>query len=139
MSVNQGGFRKGHSTIDTIAKFTDRIMAQINNTELTHAVFVDFKKAFDTVDHLILLKKMANLGIKNQTLNIFRNYLSNRTQRTLANGIVSEDKPILCGVPQGSILGPLLFLIYVNDLEKCTRTSFIKLYADDSDCSSQYG
>ena len=96
---------------DTIAKFTDRIMIHINITEITHAVFVDFKKAFDTVDHFIFLKKIAYPGINIQILNLFRNYLSGRTQRTLANGIVSEEKTILCGAPQGSILDPLLFLV----------------------------
>ena len=114
LDKNQGGFRKGFSTTSTIAKLTDDIYSAINNSELTLAVFIDFKKAFDTLDHNILLLKMKHLGLKDNAIKWFKNYLHGRTQCTVANDITSDPLPITCGVPQGSILGPLLFLCYIT-------------------------
>ena len=84
--------------------------------EVTFACFIDMAKAFDTVIHAILLKKISKLGIKNLLLSWLKNYLTQRKQCTYVNGNTSTLADILCGVPQGSILGPLFFIIYVNDI-----------------------
>ena len=132
LEINQGGFRKNHSTMDTIAKFTNDIFDGINNRNITTAVFIDLAKAFDTVNHEILLKKLDFIGIKGNLLKLLKNYLCNRKQSTTVNNRTSKYRNITCGVPQGSILGPLLFLIYVNDLSSVLRKCKYQLYADDT-------
>ena len=128
----QNGFRAEHSTQDTVAKFTDYIAININNSKCTLATFIDFRKAFDTVNHKILLKKINSLGIKNNTLLWLTSYLYNRKQIVNANGVISKSGTITCGFPQGSTLGPLLFLIYINDINKEFIHAKIKLFADDT-------
>ena len=132
VTEHQSGFRSGHSTISAIADFTDDIYRAINNSNITHTVFIDFSKAFDTINHEILLKKLFHLGFKKSSINWFQNYLTNRKQKIIANNKFSDLKDIVCGVPQGSILGPLLFLLYVNDLGDCLQYTKYKLYADDT-------
>ena len=95
-------------------------------------VFLDLKKAFDTVDHDILLSKMNLYEIQGIALDWFRSYLTNRTQRCLVNGSLSRICSLKCGVPQGTILGPLLFLIYINDLPNCLTSCQSRMYADDT-------
>lgn len=95
-------------------------------------VFVDLKKAFDTVDHTILIAKMKQYGLSELALRFFRSYLENRSQGCLVNGHLSHKLPIKCGVPQGSILGPLLFLIFINDLPNCFNSGTAAMYADDT-------
>jgi hypothetical protein len=90
------------------------------------------KKAFDTIEHEILPGKLNRYGFSNQTVELFRNYLSGRTQITVINNISSGSCEITCGVPQGSILGPLLFLLYINDIPKCQLVSNGRLFADDT-------
>ena len=128
----QGGFRKGRSTIATIADLTDDILSGLNEKEYTLAAFIDLKKAFDTINHSILLRKLPYFGISNQIVDWIRNYLTNRRQKCTVNGSTSRELTITCGVPQGSILGPLLFVMYVNDV--CTNLLHTKatLYADDT-------
>ena len=128
----QGGFRKGFSTISKIADFTDDLFTAINENKLTLAAFIDLRKAFDTVNHNILLQKLKTLGLHLQELKWFESYLVQRFQQTLANGIMSDKLEVYCGVPQGSILGPLLFLIYVNDLPRVIKFSTVHMYADDT-------
>ena len=132
LSSNQGGFRKGHSTTSTIADLTDNLFQHINKGNTTLAAFVDLRKAFDTVNTHILLAKLECGGIRNNVLKWCRNYLSDRVQCTLANGQKSTELPVTCGVPQGSVLGPLFFLVYVNDVEEALDNCGLKLYADDT-------
>ena len=96
------------------------------------AAFIDLSKAFDTVDHSILLKKLKCYGIDNANLAWCNNYLTERSQKTLANGNMSSTHAVSCGVPQGSVLGPLFFILYVNDVQYALRGSQIRLYADDT-------
>ena len=126
----QSGFRKGYSTSKMIGDLTDDI--SVNKNKITSAVFIDFKKAFDTVDHDILNKKLNLLEIQDTNLRLLIDYLSNRKQRTQANNTISGSQEITCGVSQGSILRPLLFLIYVNGMPKHVARSKVQLYADDT-------
>ncbi len=95
-------------------------------------VFLDLKKAFDTVDHNILPKKLHLYGVRGGAYDWFKSYLSNRTQYCQVNGNLSESRTIITGIPQGSILGPLLFLIYINDLPNCLKNADCEMFADDT-------
>ena len=99
---------------------------------LTGVVFLDIRKAFDSVDHSILLEKVQFYGVADRELMWFKSYLTARQQQCLVNGCLSSQSNLLCGVPQGSILGPLLFLIYINDLPNCLKFTTPCLYADDT-------
>ena len=95
-------------------------------------MFLDLKKTFDTVDHDILLKKLNAYGLRGKAGGWFESYLNNRKQFCSLNGQHSKARDIACGIPQGSCLGPLLFMIYLNDLEKCLKFSRARIYADDT-------
>ena len=128
----QNGFRKNHSTTDTIFKFTTELQNNKNSKLNTIALYIDFKKAFDTVNHNILLDKLYNLKITNTVLHWIKSYLTNRTQITQLNGQFSSNEFVTTGVPQGSILGPMLFLCYINDISYVCRNTKMLLYADDT-------
>ena len=128
----QFGFRKKHSTQHAIITLVDRITSSLDSGDLAIGVFLDLKKAFDTVDHHILIKKLFSYGIRGNTLKWFQSYLTDRSQFVSYDGIESKVLPIQYGVPQGSILGPLLFIIYMNDLFNVSNFLFTILYADDT-------
>ena len=128
----QCGFRKDRSTTLSIVNLTNSLLTAINNHETCFAVFIDLKKAFDTVNHEILLQKLGHMGIKGQLLLWISNYLHDRSQKTLVNGNLSCVMPVDCGVPQGSILGPLFFISYINDVKNAIDDVEMGLYADDT-------
>ena len=107
-------------------------LIDINKENKNSVVFLDIKKAFDTVNHKILLDKLKCYGIKDQELNFFESYLNNRMQCCIVNGQTSSFRAITCGIPQGSTLGPLLFIIYLNDLPLAVKDAEITLNVDDS-------
>ena len=128
----QGGFRKNNSTVNTTVRFTNDIFNAINRRHLSIATFVDMAKAFDTVNHTILLNKLESLGFTGKIINLLRNYLTDRKQSTLANGVVSSLVNISCGIPQGSTVGPLMYIIYMNDVSTSLNHCKYQLYADDT-------
>ena len=128
----QSGFRSLHSTVSALLDMTNDWCFNIDRGMVNGVLFLDLKKAFDTVDHKILLKKLEFYGFEVITLHWFQSYLADRQQVCCVNGVVSSTKTISCGVPQGSILGPLLFLIYVNDMPKCLGYGTARLFADDT-------
>lgn len=129
---NQHGFRPKHSTTTALTLLTDQILWNMDKGLITGGIFLDLSKAFDTVDHKTLLHKLQSYGVKGSTLEWFNSYLSNRQQRTKVNNTISDSRAIAVGVPQGSILGPLLFVIYVNDLPLQVQRCKMVLYADDT-------
>ena len=129
---SQFGFRKNHSTTHALLTFIDKVAHAIDDVSHTIGVFLDFFKAIDTIDHDILIHKLQHYGIRGKALDWFRDYLSNRKQFVRINGLDSQLKTISCGVPQGSLLGPLLFILYINDLHNSLQILSFICFADDS-------
>ena len=132
LSPHQFGFRKHHSTQDAVTFFADHIRKGIDLGSLTGAVFIDMRKVFDTVNHTLLLNKLNDLGINGKERTWFTSYLTDRRQLVMYNGTLSEPQAVVSGVPQGSILGPVFFTIYINDLPSHIQTAQVLLYADDT-------
>jgi hypothetical protein len=129
---NQYGFRPKRSTVNAITHFVNDTIKSLENKEATLSVFLDLSKAFDTIDHNILLKKLEFYGVRGLPLKWFTSYLNNRKQFVQYDKRASKCLDIKCGVPQGSVLGPLLFIIYTNDLSNCLTETKSILFADDT-------
>ena len=112
----QFGFRNAHSTSHALISITEEIRKALDNNEFSCGVFLDFQKAFDTINHKILIDKLHHYDIRQETLNWFESYLTNRIQQTIVNDTVSNKIEITHEVPPGLVLGPLLFLIYISNL-----------------------
>jgi exonuclease III len=136
LSDSQFGFRKFHSTATALLDCTNDWYMNLDRKMFNLVVLIDLKKAFDTVDHQILLRKLELYGVKGQALSFLNSYLSNRSQKCQINGSLSSEKMIRCGVPQGSILGPLFFLLYINDLPQCLSKTKPRLFADDTNLTA---
>ena len=124
------------STETALLEGTNESLWNIDNNLLNGVIFLDLKKAFDTMDHDIPLGKLKLYGVSSQSLNWFWSYLSDRKQQTFIEGAQSDFCNITCGIPQRSILGPLIFTIYINDLPSCNLLSKPRMYADDTTPSS---
>ena len=131
ISKFQNGFRKNHSTQQTIFKYTTDLFLNNNNHETSIAIYIDFRKAFDTVNHNKLINKISKYGISQKLANLLKSYLTNRKQQTIVNGAKSALQNVDYGVPQGSILGPQLFTLCINDIVDQISASKIQIYADD--------
>jgi Reverse transcriptase (RNA-dependent DNA polymerase) len=133
LSPNQFGFQEGVSIVHHLLKLTNFVTERLNEKKYTVGIFLDLRKAFNVVPHDVLLLKLKRMGIKDAALNWFTSYLSNRQQRVEINGKLSNVKNINISILQGSILGPILFLCFINDLPNCTELLTL-LFADDTAC-----
>ena len=123
LSTHQSGFRSLHSTVTSLLEATDDWAFNIDQGNVNAVLFLDLKKAFDTVDHNILISKLSAYGRRGTSIEWFKSYLSERNQKCFLNGSLSSNRVLSCGIPQGTILGPLLFLLYINDLPNCLMHS----------------
>ena len=137
LGVKQWGFRSLHSTALALIGCTKDWLINVDKGNFNFAVFLDIKKAFDSVDHEILFQKLKFYDIMSNELNFFKSYLTNRSQFYQIRGFKSPIGKVLSGVPQGSILGPLLFIIYMNDLPHCIENGHVTMYADDTSTSCE--
>ena len=137
LTPNQHGFLKNHSTETALISYLEHLYNIINLGKYSINLFIDFKKAFDTLNHNILLQKLELYGIRGPVFNLIKSYLSNRGMRVKIGDSFSSYRFVNIGIPQGSILGPLLFILYVNDMPGFTDEIFTVMYADDSNfCAS---
>ena len=128
----QFGFRKKHSTLHNLLCLTETIRENLDKGEFSCAVFLDLQKAFDSVDHKILLKKLENYGFRGISKKWINSYLTGRHQYVSVNNVLSEAMPIRYGVPQGSVPGPLFFILYINDLQNCLKYGKSYIFEDDT-------
>ena len=135
-SPNMSGFLKGHSCCTALVKMIDDWRLALDSKKVTGSIAIDLSKAFDSICHNLLLAKLSAYGVGEGATKFLHSYLSERRQRVKVNGIYSDWLPVYCGVPQGSLLGPLLFNIFINDLNFVVRFSSLRLYADDTTYAS---
>lgn len=136
LQERQSGFRKDHSCQTALIQIVDEWIAAIDQGNIVSTVFLDLTKAFDLVNHEILITKLERYKFSHNTLLWFTSYLSNRTQQVSVSGKLSQPLEIKSGVPQGSVLGPLLFLLYINDLPLCVNFCSTDMFADDTTLST---
>ena len=132
LNKNQHGFRSGRSCLTQLLAHYDTIISLLEEGYNVDVIYLDFAKAFDKVDHNILLRKTQSLGIQGKTLKWIQAFLKNRQQRVIVNGKLSSQRQVISGVPQGSVIGPLLFLILIADIDKNTSHSAVSSFADDT-------
>ena len=132
LSEHQFGFRKFHSTASALLDSTNSWYVNMDRKKFNLVVLLDLKKAFDTIDHGILLSKLELYGITGSALSMIRSYLSDRNKKCQLGDLMSTERRVTCGIPQGSILGPLFFLVYINDLPECLNQATPRLFADDT-------
>ena len=135
INENQSGFRPFHSTETCLINMVNDWTSSMNSGEMIGVAFIDLRKAFDTVSHDILLSKLDNLGVSSSALRWFKSYLTGRTQKVYFKDALSSSRPVLTGVPQGSILGPLFFIIFINSLSEVVCHGRVSMYADDTTLS----
>ena len=126
------GFLRGHSCATALIKLTDDWRVALDQKKEVGTIAIDLSKAFDSICHNLLLAKLKAYGLRDSALQLMRSYLKERKQRVKCNGVYSNWLPLRCGVPQGSLLGPLLFNIFVNDVNQTVNNSSLRLYADDT-------
>ena len=136
LTESKSGFRPIFSTKTALLEATNEWLWNIDNDLLNSAIFLDLKNVFVTMDHAILLGKLKLYGVSSQSLTWFRSYISDRKQQTFIDGAQSYFCNITCGIPQGSILGPILFTIYINNLPSCNLFTKPRMYPDDTTLTS---
>ena len=132
MNNGQHGFRNGRSCLSELLAHYDNIVSILETGSNVDTIYLDFAKAFDKVDHGIVLAKLSHLGIRGKLLVWIKSFLSSRSQKVLVNGVLSDAAIVTSGVPQGSVLGPLLFLVLIGDIDKNIVHSFLSSFADDT-------
>ena len=134
---NQHGFRSGRSCLTQMLSHFDDVLSGLTNNLDTDAIYLDYAKAFDKVDHNLLLKKLKLYGFCDSLVNWIESFLTNRSQKVVLNGVLSQVSKIISGVPQGTVLGPVLFILFINDMGTCVKHSKVRFFADDTRISKQ--